>query len=50
MEINGKVMEGPCVFIIERDEVAKPRFITTVTLIVVRVPGIPNDKVVVDNI
>lgn len=50
MEINGQKMEAPCVFIIRKGEVAKPRFITAVTLIVVRVPGIPHDKIVVDNI
>lgn len=48
MEINGQKIEAPRVFIIKKGEAAKPRFITTVSLIVVRVPGIPNDKVLVD--
>lgn len=49
MEVNGQRMEGPCIFIIKKGEAVKPRFITTVALIVVRVPGIPNDKVIIDS-
>lgn len=44
MQINGQLLTAPCVFVIERDEVSKPHFITDVKLIVVKIPGTLNDK------
>lgn len=44
MEINGTRLVAPCVFIIEKNEVSSPIFITDVSLVVVKIPGIPHDK------
>lgn len=44
MEINGIRLSSPCVFIIPKGEVSNPIFITDVSLVVVKIPGIPNDK------
>lgn len=44
MEINGEQLEGPVVFVIPKGEISAPKFHTDVTLVVVKVPGEPNDK------
>jgi hypothetical protein len=44
MKINDQVLTAPCVFVIEKEEVASPIFLTDVRLIVVKIPGILNDK------
>jgi hypothetical protein len=49
MQINGTELSAPCVFIIEKNEVAKPIFHTDVYLIVVKIPGPLNDKYIVEN-
>jgi quercetin dioxygenase-like cupin family protein len=49
MEINGEQLEGPVVFVIPKGEVSAPVFHTDVKLVVVKVPGEPNDKYIVDN-
>jgi hypothetical protein len=47
MEINGIELVGPVVFVIKKGEVAAPKFITDVELVVVKVPGALNDKILV---
>ena len=47
MEINGTQLEGPVVFVIHKNEIAKPMFHTDVTLIVVKLPSLPGDKILV---
>ena len=44
MEINEEQLEGPVVFLISKNEIARPVFHTDVKLIVVKVPSIPGDK------
>jgi hypothetical protein len=44
MKINDCLLTAPCVFIIEKEEIASPVFLTDVRLIVVKIPGILNDK------
>ena len=44
MTINGVTLEGPTIFVIPRGEIATPVFHTDVKLVVVKVPGAPNDK------
>lgn len=44
MEINGELLSAPCVFIIYKGETAAPKFFTDVKVIVVKIPGILNDK------
>ena len=44
MELNGQELSAPCVFIISAGEISKPTFLTDVSLIVVKIPGILNDK------
>lgn len=48
MSINGVNLEAPCVFLIEKNEISAPVFHTDVAIIVVKIPGIPNDKYKVD--
>ena len=49
MTINDVDLVAPCVFVIEKGEVARPVFKTDVALVVVKIPGIPNDKYVVQS-
>jgi len=44
MEINGTILEAPCVFVIEKNEISRPVFHTDVSLIVVKTPSVPGDK------
>jgi len=44
MDVNGTVLEAPCVFVIHKGEVSRPVFHTDVSLIVVKTPSIPGDK------
>ena len=44
MEINGVMLEAPCVFVIGKNEVSRPIFHTDVSLVVVKTPSIPGDK------
>ena len=44
LKINDQMLTAPCVFVIERGEIARPVFLTDVRLIVVKIPGILNDK------
>lgn len=48
MQINGIELKAPCVFVIEKNETAKPIFHTDVHLIVVKIPGHLNDKYIVE--
>jgi len=47
MEINGQQLQGPVIFVIPKGETAAPVFHTDVKLVVVKVPGAPNDKYLV---
>ena len=44
MLINNQKLTAPCIFIIYRGEVAEPTFLTDVKIIVVKIPGVLNDK------
>jgi hypothetical protein len=44
MLINGQKLSAPCIFIIYRGEVSDPKFLTDVKIIVVKIPGVLNDK------
>lgn len=44
MKVNEQILVAPVVFVISKGEVSRPEFITDVTLIVVKVPGVLNDK------
>lgn len=44
MMINDVHLTAPCVFVIYKGEISKPTFLTDVRLIVVKVPGVLNDK------
>lgn len=44
MEVNGVQLTAPCVFVIPKGEISAPIFHTDVELVVVKVPGEPNDK------
>ncbi len=48
MEINGQKLIAPIIFVISKNEIAKPIFITDVSLIVVKIPGVLNDKIIVN--
>jgi hypothetical protein len=48
MTINGELLEAPAIFVIERNEVADPQFLTDCKLIVARTRSIPSDKIIVN--
>jgi len=48
MTINNVLLEAPVIFILEKGEPAKPGFLEDCELIVVRVPSIPDDKIIVE--
>lgn len=48
MSINGTLLEAPLVFVIEKNEPSKPIFHTDCKLIVVKIPGVLNDKYNID--
>jgi mannose-6-phosphate isomerase-like protein (cupin superfamily) len=47
MTINGELLEAPVIFVIEREEIADPEFLTDCKLIVVKTPSAPGDKRIV---
>lgn len=47
MMINDQYLKAPTIFVIEKGEVADPRFLTDCKLIVVKTPSVPGDKVIV---
>jgi hypothetical protein len=44
MKINGKQLEAPIIFVIDREEMVDPEFITDCTLVVIKTPSVPGDK------
>ena len=50
MTINDQFLTAPRVFVLEPGEVANPSFLTDVSLIVVKVPSLPGDKYIVDDL
>lgn len=47
MTINGELLEAPVIFVIEKNEVADPRFLTDCKLVVIKTPSAPGDKIIV---
>lgn len=47
IKINDYTMGPHQIFILDKEEVAKPEFLTDVKLIVVKIPSIPGDKHIV---
>jgi len=47
MILNGVSLTAPTIFVIERNEVADPQFITDCKLVVVKTPSAPGDKHIV---
>jgi hypothetical protein len=48
VEINGVHLQAPVVFVINKGEIVRPKFITDVAMVVVKIPGALNDKFIVD--
>jgi len=48
MEINNQLLVAPVIFVITKGEISSPKFVTDVTLIVVKVPGVLGDKIIVE--
>lgn len=48
MTINEILLKAPTIFIIKKNESAVPKFLTDCKLIVVKIPGILNDKYIID--
>ena len=48
MTLNGQHLSAPVIFVIERNEVAEPTFITDCKLVVVKTPSAPGDKIIVN--
>jgi hypothetical protein len=50
MKMHGKILNPGDIFILYPYEIADPEFITDCEVVCVKVPGITNDKVVVERI
>lgn len=48
MRIQGALLVGPVLFLLERGEVADPEFLTDCKVFVIKAPSVPGDKVVVN--
>lgn len=44
MKINGVLIEPGTIFILEKNEIAKPEFLEDCRVLVVKVPSLPGDK------
>lgn len=49
MEINGQLVESPCVFIIDANEIIHPIFLTDAVIIVVKISTRPDNKMIVND-
>ena len=49
MKINDQELKAGDIFVIEKNEVSRPEFITDCKLIVVKTPSVPGDKYLVDS-
>ena len=49
VEINGVELKAPVVFVIYKGETVRPKFITDVAMVVVKIPGVLNDKYIVND-
>lgn len=47
MKLNGVLLTAPIIFVIERNEIADPEFLTDCKLIVIKTPSAPGDKIIV---
>lgn len=47
MVLNGTPLTAPVIFVIERNEIADPTFITDCKIVVIKTPSIPGDKIIV---
>lgn len=47
MTLNGVLLEAPTIFVLERGEIADPKFLTDCRLVVVKTPSVPGDKIIV---
>lgn len=47
MRVNGRIINKNDVFIIEKNEIAQPIFDEDCRILVIKVPSIPNDKIIV---
>lgn len=48
MQIRGKTLVGPVLFLLERNEPADPIFVTDCKVFVIKTPSVPGDKVVIE--
>ncbi len=47
MTLNGTLLTAPVIFVIEKNEVADPEFLTDCKIVVVKTPSAPGDKIIV---
>lgn len=45
MTLQGKTLQGPLIFTLDRGEIADPVFVTDCKVFVVKAPSIPGDKI-----
>jgi len=45
MQLQGHTVTGPVIFLLERNEIADPVFVTDCRVFVVKSPSVPGDKV-----
>jgi len=45
MQMQGQTLTGPVIFLLERQEIADPEFVTDCKVFVIKAPSVPGDKV-----
>ena len=45
MQMQGQTLTGPVIFLLERNEIADPEFVTDCKVFVIKAPSVPGDKV-----
>ena len=45
MQMQGQTLTGPVIFLLDRNEIADPEFVTDCKVFVIKAPSVPGDKV-----
>lgn len=48
MTLNGKSLVAPVIFVLDKNEIADPTFITDCKIVVIKTPSVPGDKYIVE--
>lgn len=47
MRIQGQLLTGPVIFLLNRGEIADPEFVTDCKVFIIKTPSVPGDKIIV---